>query len=67
MTGCTMFSGGHGPAVFRNAGAVVAVGAMLRAAAATVTAAPARAAAGTAFVRSTSPGMRPPAGPSGPI
>jgi endoglucanase len=46
-----MLPGEHGRAVFRNAGVVVAVGAMLGAAAATVPAVSARAAAGTAFVR----------------
>src|SRR5215472_4733356 len=51
MEGRRMFSGGPGWAPSRNVGAIVAVGVMLGAITGTVATAPARTAAGTAFVR----------------
>src|SRR5215469_5867770 len=51
MTGCGMLSGGRGLPSFRNAGVVVLLGVMLGGSAGTVPMVPARAAAGTAFVR----------------
>src|SRR5215467_7416817 len=51
MTGCGLLSSGRGLPSFRNAGVIFALGVMLGATAVTVPTVPARAAAGTAFVR----------------
>src|SRR5215467_13463553 len=51
MIGCGLLSSGRGLPSFRNAGVIFALGVMLGATAVTKPAVPARAAAGTAFVR----------------